>query len=422
MSKNEGEKFREDLIQLLKEVVEKLQPLGMDEIRRQLSDLLEIITGGRAPRIMLIGRSGSGKSSLINSLFGKYVAPIGTVRPESEGRWYSYQDQEKNRTLDVLDTRGNEESIKATEGEAATPFEALKLLLRNKIPDVCVYLVAAKNVRNYVDLDVDYLKDVREHIQAGETGYQLPIIPVVNKVDALDPIKADLHNEEKSRHIKDCLDYLTKAMNSKGLTFPNPIPICTRLDFKKKKDQSGNWEVIKPNEIKYDSRWNIALIIDEMQENLPNEAKMAMAGITDMAEVQRKLANKIITMCRNLCITAAGTPIPILKDVLIITPVQVIMVCMVAYISGRQINTKTIGEFFMGLGLTGGSAILARKLAGELGALIPGAGLWVRMGIAAGTTEALGKAAVSYFIDKEDMKNVKEKFEESKDKNLATTE
>ena len=37
------------------------------------------------PNIMLLGTSGAGKSSLINTIFGKEIAPVSDVRPETKG-------------------------------------------------------------------------------------------------------------------------------------------------------------------------------------------------------------------------------------------------------------------------------------------------------------------------------------------------
>jgi predicted GTPase len=103
------------------EMIDKLPDAIPEKTRNMLKDtilgdkdlkrLMEGIDSHRPPRIFLIGRTGVGKSSLINALCGVYVAKVSdtmSCTPNAE----VYQCMEEDRVLmEILDTRGIAESV-----------------------------------------------------------------------------------------------------------------------------------------------------------------------------------------------------------------------------------------------------------------------------------------------------------------------
>ncbi|MEH2245800.1 GTPase [Nostoc sp.] len=62
-----------------------------NELQEKLDNLRSIIQGLRPPRVMVIGRSRSGKSSLINAICGLKVAKVSDTTPETGmAEWKKY--------------------------------------------------------------------------------------------------------------------------------------------------------------------------------------------------------------------------------------------------------------------------------------------------------------------------------------------
>lgn len=76
------------------------------EVQEHLYNLNDMIRGLRPPRIVVIGRSRSGKSSLINAICGLRVAEVSDTKPETgKASWKKYYHNGVD-LLHILDTRG----------------------------------------------------------------------------------------------------------------------------------------------------------------------------------------------------------------------------------------------------------------------------------------------------------------------------
>src|SRR5579864_2051387 len=112
-------------IERIEELLERLPLDVAKEIRVRIATLRTLLLERRPPALVLVGRRGAGKSSVVNALFGAKVAELGHVTAQTgRGRWYDYERD--GGAISILDTRGIQEGSAPAEGDpAATALESI---------------------------------------------------------------------------------------------------------------------------------------------------------------------------------------------------------------------------------------------------------------------------------------------------------
>ena len=197
---------------------------------KDLKQLMEGIDSHRPPRFFLIGRTGVGKSSLINALCGCYVASVNDVRSCTETAQI-YQCKDGDRVLlEICDTRGIAES------ESVDPSVSAEKQLIDQInefsPDVAILMLNCTH-RDDVDKDVDFLKKLAKAYKE-TNNVRLPVAVVINKSDEMAPARIKNPAEyslSKIHKIQEVVQYYKGIIVAKGLKIDNIIAVSSLIEW-----------------------------------------------------------------------------------------------------------------------------------------------------------------------------------------------
>ncbi|CAH0314339.1 GTPase Der [Peribacillus frigoritolerans] len=391
------------IFSFIKGQVDKL-PISQAKKTKMLDQLLKLKTmtvDAREPRIALVGRRGSGKSSLINAMFGQerqYVSSVKSGTGKGKWLWYPSDAEPKIR---LLDSRGLGESEAPTEEfEEDAPLDELIKAVTEEQPDVFLFLIKAKEADSRIEEDLQELNKLRKIVKENH-HYDVPVICVVTQVDELDPphykqVPFDA-NPKKKKNIDEAIALMSKRFKESEIPLLNIIPTCSYIDF----DESGN--------IEYDMRWNIDLLSDYLIEALPSEAKLKTAKAMQSQFVKKKFARTIVGTFTAIAGLIGAEPIPF-ADFPILTGIQGLMIVVIGFIADKEINTKTASEFIAALGINVGIGLLVREGVRAAVRFIPGAGLVVSGAVAGAVTYGIGQAAIAYFLENKNIDQAKEAY------------
>ena len=369
--------------------------------KNELLILKELLMDARPPKLMILGRRGAGKSSLINAIFGEPMAAVGSVLSETGSpTWYSYSGPRGD--MKILDTRGLGDRTRPEAANFQDALDEIRSGLVDEWPDAILFLCKAKDVDSHIAQDVANIEAVRAFI-AEEHRYEAPVVAVVTQVDELDPkrVEPPYENETKRRNIETAVRAIQEALAERGIALARVIPVSTYAEY------DGDRRV-------YDNYWNIEELVDYLVEVLPRSAQVQMARLAQLRVVQQKLARKMTAAASAVAGAIAAAPIPV-ADILPITALQIGLISGIAYVSGREMSKKAAREFLVALGANVGVAFALREGARALAKVVfPGGGSAISAGVAFAGTWGLGEAAIAYFIEKRPIEEARERFRRKK--------
>lgn len=333
-----------------------------EELARQVIDLIaEKINNLTTLNIIVAGKTGVGKSTLINSVFRENLAETGMGRPITK---HMRKIRKKDIPLNIYDTRGLELSEEVQEDIKDEISKTIENGLRsNDINQAihCIWYCINTGSNRVEDSEIDWLRD----LSADKNLRKVPIIVVLTQTiskKAAEEIKSTLLDENLD--IVQIVPVLAKDFEIEGL---------------------GTVE-----------SFGLDRLIEVMGQALPDELMDTLQNVQiGSLKEKKKLAQKAIATAATAAAAEAAVPIPFADSALLI-PTQIGMIASITVIFGLDVNKSIITAILSSTLGSGGATVLGRTAVSTILKFIPGAGSLAGGAISSATasviTIALGTA------------------------------
>ena len=405
MNKSEVEIRLERIVNIydkLKEFLDSLPAEIPSEIKKELikiilgdenlKKLIEGIKHRRPPKFLLIGRTGAGKSSLINAMHGKYLAKTSDVRVGTTNAC-RYDIKFMGKTIfEIIDSCGFGESLKTDVAD-----KSLQEVVRKFSPDAILFLLKAKD-RAFINQDAANIKNLSEL-----SGTKIPVIVVLTQVDELEPALEKTpknYSEWKMGNINDAVCQVKNILKENKVEYLEILPTSSLVQWDKNPMSlpEHEWYNLQMN---FDGRYGIDYLLDLLENNIDIKAGIFLMLAARADAVARKIANRLTNTFATIAAGIGATPIPV-SDIWILTALQIVLIMVIAFLGGREISYNTAKELLVsmaGVGAVGFTLRSAFQQGSKLVNLIyPGAGSFISGSLAALGTREIGKYAVAYYI------------------------
>ncbi|XVG94956.1 GTPase [Eubacteriales bacterium KG127] len=364
--------------------------LGEDE---ELERLMDSINSHRPPRILIVGKPGSGKTTLISALSGSSVDDMifSNLKLSQDMTIYN-SISGKEIAIEVLETTGfsdnDSEDIRTKKVNQGVNFYA----------DIGILTIDSGDRKN-IDTEISYLAAVNENL-----AHSLPVLVVLTKADGQsNNLYHDLMDGTKEKldlalsittdknNIRDAINYYKKVILSHGSLIGDVVPFSALSSY--------NLNTLRSS-------------IEKMIND--SDARMGFKMTFKLDEVLSNISKRLVNLFSGMAAVIALSPIPI-ADLYVLITLQSLMVAMIARLSGRNINVKTGLEFIISLGGVAGAGIIFRGIAQQISKIanvLPFAGSAISSAIAMTGTKAIGNAAITHFISDVPMKKTRKIFKQ----------
>lgn len=318
--------------------------------------------------IMVLGKTGVGKSTLINNLFSEKIVETGIGRPvtqeikrvEKEGFPLALYDVPG---LELSGTNNVDGLLEQILGEIARGVQ------NSNIDQAihCICYCIATPLHRFEQAEIDFLKKFIN----GASMYDVPIIIVLTQS----------YDKEDARELK-------RAIRKENLDVVSIVPILAE-DF-----------II--NKVVVQEAYGLDKLADVMLQVIPDTVKKTFIAI-QCANLNMKIdkAKSIVAVAAAGAAVTGASPIP-LSDAAFLVPAEIAMLAKITATFGLPIAKGTLSTIISGTIGTAGATVLGKTVVANIFKLLPGGGSLIGGVIsgatAAALTAALGEAYIAILV------------------------
>ena len=328
----------------------------LEAIREKISNLNHL-------NIIVAGKTGVGKSTLVNAMFREDLVETGIGHPVTK---HMRKIEKKDYPLSIFDTRGFELGKDAQENVLNEINETISE--RNKSDDInkkihCLWYCINTLSNRVEDSEIKWLKE----FTAQNNPKQVPVIVVLTQAI----------NKQAALKMK---NYIL----AQGIDIAQVVILLAK-DYKIGPD-------INIPAYGLDTLLNVmtSVLPEELHETLQNVQRASL-------DAKLKSARKVVGSAAATAVAIAASPIPV-ADAALLVPNQIAMIAGITTVFGVEINKSLIIAFISATLGTSLSTNIGRAISASLLKLIPGAGTIggavLSSSTAAVVTTALGEAYI----------------------------
>ncbi len=324
----------------------------------------EAVKGAGKINIIVAGKTGVGKSTLINCVFRGELARTGSGRPVTQGIEEISKD---GHPITIIDSKG------------------LELADYQKITEELEEFISERSSNH----------DENKHIHAAwiciqEGGArvedaEIALCEMLRKEDI--PVIVAVTKSEFQKGNKFAEDVKNLLPNASAV-------VKVRAQAAEVEDEDGNFFKLK---IK-----GIDELISETSRLIPEAKKRAFANALDSRhasamKIKIEQAEKEVLIATGLATAAGATPIPF-SDSFVLVPIQVGMLAKIGITFGMEVSTSALTTLVTSALGASAASLIGRAVVSGVLKMIPGAGSAVGSAIAATTAGTLTKVLGNAYI------------------------
>ncbi len=336
--------------------VEKIAQDAINGIAEQINNLSIL-------NIMVAGKTGVGKSTLINAVFKEHLADTGMGKTVTT---YMRKITKKDVPLAIYDTRGFElgKEVQAEVKKEVMETISKGLATQNINETIhCIWYCINTASNRIEPEEIEWLRELSMENQIT----QVPIVVVLTQS----------FSKKKAQEMR-------QTLLNENLDIIQVIPVLAE-----------DYEIEELGIIK---SYGLETLIKVMGEALPDELTKTLQHVQIVClEEKKRLAQAAVATAVVAAVGEGAAPIPF-SDCALLIPTQLSMIISITVIFGFDVNKSIITALLSSTIGAGGATILGKMVVTNILKFIPGAGTIIGGAISASTagviTAALGEAYI----------------------------